>query len=742
MLSPVIDLLFQKIRSKSAVQLIKLSVKKLEIIVVSYRGRRRDALAMAYNSNDWFDCKLNCRLHLADSVVPSNSDSGYLEVLCSKYVDHQFDLLGSGWVKIEYGMKCAGLEGFVNKPCGVSGIEEELVDNVNFREIQRIRSFLDTSYIPIDWHIDFKTGFRWNPGTWYLDIRYGDKNGVDIKVPWELARMQHLPQLARAFVTGEASASNTSLTNVYVFEYRNQVLDFISANPPRFGVNWSCAMDVAIRIANMLLAFDIFQSAGVVFDAEFEAIFTRSVFEHGQHIATNLEWSKEFRGNHYLANLVGLIFAASYLPECDDTNIWLQFSVKEFLIEIQYQFNDEGSNFESSTAYHGLSSQLVAFATAMIIGLPSERVGVLVEDQYHGLRKSRSTRESKLRLYGLPGNEGSLCLIPPEYWGKIYSMATFIRAITGPDGYIVQVGDNDSGRLFKLAPRITVLKNRDALKEYSNLEGLSNLQNDEPYYLEDQLNHNDISQEILSIVRLEESVSTELSRKDCIGVSGIIFGLAGRKSAVLKRTEQESLNISQTNIRPAIPASANIQNYSRPDLDLLMGMELRCYPEFGLYIWRSENVFMTVRCGALSQRGFGGHAHNDQLSLELWIGGKSLISDPGTYLYTPSPKKRNLYRSVKAHNAPQFDDLSEPGRLDVSVFSLSNQGEAKVLQLSEKSFLGTHAGFNIPVYRAIEISLHSVVISDWCSTNSANLTLVIPPPLPYSRGYGWLGNRS
>ena len=38
-------------------------------------------------------------------------------------------------------------------------------------------------------------------------------------------------------------------------------------------------------------------------------------------------------------------------------------------------------------------------------------------------------------------------------------------------------------------------------------------------------------------------------------------------------------------------------------------------------------------CLAVGQDGNGGHAHNDQLSIELNVDGEDWIADPGTYLY-------------------------------------------------------------------------------------------------------------
>ena len=734
-----LKVIIRKIKSMTTRQLIKLFIRKVEIVTISLFGRTRDARVMTYRMNDRFVDKLNCRLQLRDSVVTDILEKQYLNAVCLKYFDHQFDLLGSGWVKVAYGMQCAGLERYIFKHCTASGIEEELLSNVNIQEIQRIRSLLDAAYIPIDWHIDFKSGYRWNPASWYLDIKYGDKGGVDIKVPWELARMQHLPQLARAYVTESVSKPDDTRLNLCVFEFRNQTLDFISSNPPRFGVNWSCTMDVAIRIANLLLAYDIFQSAGVVFDAEFDTIFSRSVGEHGYHIAENLEWSKDFRGNHYLANLVGLIFVASYLPEDQRTNTWLQFSVQELLIEIQHQFNDEGSNFEGSTAYHGLSSQLVAFAMAMVAGLPPERTEALVRTPAVDLGKTSRVARSGLELHQLPGNGDFTTLIPNECWRKLYLMAEFNQAITNPAGRIVQVGDNDSGRLFKLAPQITMLGDSDARLRHPNLGRLLSTQNDGLLPFEDLLNHENISQEIFCIVRHTSSGTSSRSQSVVVKQSNIIFGLSGRRVSTLGSDKKGISHIIPKVIDLSIPTTANRQKYFRPALDLLASMTFECYPEFGIYVWRSKNMFMTVRCGPVGQNGLGGHAHNDQLSLELWLGDEQVIADPGTYLYTPLPDKRNMYRSVKAHNAPQFNDLSEPGRLDLGIFSLPDKGEAQALEVSKTLFVGSHFGYGDPVYRAIEISADNIVISDWCR-DRPNSALIIPPPLPYSRGYGWVNH--
>ena len=49
-------------------------------------------------------------LSIAAGDVPENL-AAVLPELCGRYIEHRFDLLGSGWVKVAYGMTAAGLEG-------------------------------------------------------------------------------------------------------------------------------------------------------------------------------------------------------------------------------------------------------------------------------------------------------------------------------------------------------------------------------------------------------------------------------------------------------------------------------------------------------------------------------------------------------------------------------------------------------------------------------------------------------
>lgn len=313
----------------------------------------------------------------------------------SHCLSHRFDLLGSGLVEVRQS----------------AGVVACRINKSNLKESKRIWALVDKGYVPIDWHIDFKSGYRWREDVWYRDIKYGHKKGVDVKVPWELSRMQHLPCLAWSYALAAKSAEGFNRPETYLREFRNELLDFIAANPPRFGVNWSCTMDVAIRIGNWLAAYDLFKAYGGVFDAEFEKVFLRSVYEHGLHIISNLEWSQRLRGNHYLADLSGLFFVALYCPFLDESKKWLEFSVKELDKEAVSQVYEDGCDFEASTCYHRLALELLFYPALL-----GRKNGILFSKAYNN---------------------------------RLKKMFEALLYLLKPDGRMPQIGDNDNGRFLE-----------------------------------------------------------------------------------------------------------------------------------------------------------------------------------------------------------------------------------------------------------------------------------------------------
>jgi hypothetical protein len=657
-------------------------------------------------------------------LVPKREEIATISYL---YLAHYFDLLGSGWVQVKHGIHCRGLEGARYdimgspvQPDSAGSWLEGRINLANLAESQRIWNLVAQDYTPIDWHLDFKSGYRWSEGTWYHDVTYGHKLGVDIKVPWELGRMQHLPQLAWTYALASTGQAGFASAAMYAGEFRNQVLDFIATNPPRFGVNWRCTMDVGIRVANWLVAYDLFRVYGAEFDSDFEAEFSRSIYQHGCHIIDNLEWSPELRANHYLADIVGLLFVAVYLPRTPETDVWLAFAVQELIAEVQNQFYPDGSNFEASTSYHRLSAEIVVYATALVLGLPPEKKTALKEYNHRLHRVRPKLKPAPLEFYPLP-NSDRLTPFPAWYIERLEKMAEFTMHITKPNGHIPQIGDNDSGRFLKLQPVYLQMSVAEAKARYANLEGYADLPDDAMYWDEDILNHR----------HLVAAINGLFGRQDFIAFTGegwletdLIRGLAGgiqlpsyiqhdrRPIAELVRvgTEEDSVQLMAKLELPE--EQVQVLEIPIPGGNLYTDFKLYAYPDFGLYIYRSSRLYLAVRCGAIGQKGNGGHAHNDQLSIELNVDGEDWITDPGTYLYTPRPERRNQYRSVKAHFAPQVEG-QEPGRLDMGLFKLGDAAKAECLYWGADGFVGRHWGYGEPVYRIVQVMEQALRIKDY-----------------------------
>jgi hypothetical protein len=168
--------------------------------------------------------------------------------------------------------------------------------------------------------------------------------------------------------------------------------------------------------------------------------------------------------------------------------------------------------------------------------------------------------------------------------------------------------------------------------------------------------------------------------------------------------------------------------------DLLSNLEFLAFPGMGVYIIRGPRLYLAIRCGEIGLAGLGGHTHCDQLAIELVIDGRTLACDPGTYLYTPLPDKRNDYRSVKAHHVPRVFGR-EPADLNRGIFDLSDCAAGENLYFGRKGFVGSHRGYGSPVYRVIELHPDGITVSDF---SEDGLCLLDPTPemRAYSQGYG------
>ena len=209
----------------------------------------------------------------------------------------------------------------------------------------------------LPWRRDIKSGHEW-PCVHFTQLAIVDSQaGFDIKVPWELSRFHHAVTLGQCYAL--------SGDDKYAREFVLQLQHWWTDNPPEFGPNWANAMEASIRAANLIWAFELVRDSAAV-DNAFVVEFLRSLVEHGRYIQTHLEagWPGS---NHYLANLCGLVWLGTYcVPRAGAELRWLPMGLALLERELPAQVYPDGTNYEASTSYHLLVTEMLLHTSALM----------------------------------------------------------------------------------------------------------------------------------------------------------------------------------------------------------------------------------------------------------------------------------------------------------------------------------------------------------------------------------------
>lgn len=258
----------------------------------------------------------------------------------------------------------------------------------------------------IDWRRDFKTGFRW-PRQYVKDMVLVDPAfRADVKVPWDLSRGYQLVRLGQAFWLTDDER--------FARELMDQWRSWLEGNPVLQTCNWGNAMEAAIRVANWCVAFSLTRDASAQ-TPEMRERFLRSALDHGRFIAANLERFEDYpTSNHYLSDLVGLVYLGVLTPFFKESRTWLEIGLRELEREALIQVGADGFDYEGSTNYHRLVGELL------------------------------------LSAFELARQNGHAPAEPA--WNRVVGMAEATLCYTRPDGRAPLIGDVDNGRLHWLTP--------------------------------------------------------------------------------------------------------------------------------------------------------------------------------------------------------------------------------------------------------------------------------------------------
>jgi len=212
----------------------------------------------------------------------------------------------------------------------------------------------------IDWCADPVSRQRW-PMKFYADLKfYGRQHGNrqlpgDVKYVWELNRHQHFVVLGKAhWMTRDER---------YAVELFAQINSWIDQNPYLRGINWTSALEVALRSLSWTWAY-FYCLEAKSFDARTHAALLRMLQLHGRYINHHLSFYTS-PYNHLIGEATALFILGTLFQEFKEASAWRQRGWTILQAEISKQFHVDGISKEQAISYHHFTLGLYLLASIL-----------------------------------------------------------------------------------------------------------------------------------------------------------------------------------------------------------------------------------------------------------------------------------------------------------------------------------------------------------------------------------------
>lgn len=265
---------------------------------------------------------------------------------------------------------------------------------------------------PPDWNRDPLTKRR-APLSAAAGLDYRDERLVgNIKYLWEPNRHLHIPALAQAFaLTGERR---------YADAVQVHIDSWIEQCPPGRGPNWSSSLELAIRLINWSIAWQLLGGYGSSLFAgpegrAFRDRWLASVYRQARAITRKLSRFSS-ANNHLIGEAAGVFIASATWSGWPQLREWGRQCKAILEHEVLEQNAEDGGNREQAFSY-----QQFVLDFLLLSGLAA--------------RASRDDFSS-------------------QYWQRIELMIEFIASMMDVSGHMPMVGDADDGYVVKLAPDV------------------------------------------------------------------------------------------------------------------------------------------------------------------------------------------------------------------------------------------------------------------------------------------------
>jgi hypothetical protein len=255
----------------------------------------------------------------------------------------------------------------------------------------------------ISWRADPLSGKEWP--TWFhtrINIFGGDTGNGDVKYVWELNRHQFIITLGKAYrLTGN---ERYALVGLALIE------DWIQDNPYKIGINWTSALEMAIRSLSWCQACALFENSAA-FSLERRREIVRSLYQHGHYIEKHLSFFFS-PYNHLVGEATALFVLGHLLSWLKPALRWRDKGWAILEQEMPKQFHSDGGTVEQATGYHHFT--LGFYLQAVLL---RRRLGLA---------------------------------IPSTVWSLLEKAFEFSMYMMRPDGSVPMIGDGDDGKALDL----------------------------------------------------------------------------------------------------------------------------------------------------------------------------------------------------------------------------------------------------------------------------------------------------
>jgi hypothetical protein len=263
---------------------------------------------------------------------------------------------------------------------------------------------------PPRWNRDPKTGVE-APLIFGKRLDYRDRRRVgEIRYLWELNRHLHLVTLAQGYALSREAK--------YLRVLKQHVESWIDACPYGLGANWCSALEVAIRLINWSIAWQLAGGADATLFAgsegeRFRHRWLDAIYQHARFVRGYFSRHSS-ANNHLIGEAAGLYIAGLTWPCWPELRRWRVVGRRILEREALLQNSADGVNLEQAVCYQQFVLDFL--------------------------------------LLSLLAGESAGEPFPAHYRQRIAAMLAFIASIMDAGGKVPMIGDADDGAVTRLAP--------------------------------------------------------------------------------------------------------------------------------------------------------------------------------------------------------------------------------------------------------------------------------------------------